>query len=216
VTSRISLSDLERRAWRSVFQDGLWDIYLGLLLLAMGVGSLLSDVGASEGMQYGAYAALIGLSMLQLWAGKRFLTLPRMGQVRFGPRRKTRLNVVRAVLFASVLVGLLAWWIADARQGGSLLGSRSNGLFPTLWVVNMLVVFGLGAYFLDYERLYIIGAMYALPVPADVWLIGKAGPGLTFIAFAVPSAFILVMGAAVLLRFLRDHPILERASYGNL
>ena len=37
----INLKELERRAWRSVFQDGLWDIYLGLLLMAMAILTLL-------------------------------------------------------------------------------------------------------------------------------------------------------------------------------
>jgi len=48
MSQTINLKELERKAWRSVFQDGLWDIFLGLLLLAMAIGALLSDIGVPE------------------------------------------------------------------------------------------------------------------------------------------------------------------------
>ncbi len=75
---------------------------------------------------------------------------------------------------------------------------------PAIWAVNMLVLFGLGAYFLDYNRLYLIGVLYALPVPVDFWLRELAGVRLGFIVFAVPAAVILIMGLVVFIRFLRD------------
>ena len=37
MTQNINLKALEKKAWRSVFQDGLWDIFLGLLLMAFGL-----------------------------------------------------------------------------------------------------------------------------------------------------------------------------------
>ena len=86
----INLKELERKAWRSVFQDGLWDIYLGLLLMALAIYALLSKTKLPEAQQMVIYIGLMAASMLVLWAGKRFITLPRMGRVKFGPRGKTR------------------------------------------------------------------------------------------------------------------------------
>ena len=37
----IDLQDLERKAFRSNFQDGLWDIFLGLMLVQMCFGPIL-------------------------------------------------------------------------------------------------------------------------------------------------------------------------------
>jgi hypothetical protein len=207
MSATLNLRELERKAWRSVFQDGLWDIYLGLLLLAMAVGAWLSDMGLTTARHYGAYGALVGLSMLVLWAGKHFVTLPRMGRVEFGPKRKATLNWVRALLFVSVLAGVAAFLVAVAMQGDP--GQRVNValLFPAAWVVNVLVVFGLGAHFLDFSRLHVIGLMYAIPVPVDMLLGKLLGIDLTFVAFGLPAAVILVMGGVVFARFLRDYPL---------
>ena len=216
MSQTISLKELERKAWRSVFQDGLWDIYLGLLLLAMAIGALLSDIGVPEAWHMTIYGTLMVLSMLVLWAGKKFITVPRMGRVKFGPKRKAKLNWVRVVLLLSVLVEAGVFVAGLAMRGNRLEQLSVAFFFPAAWVVNAIVVFSLGAYFLDFSRLYLIGVLYALPVPLDMTFHEFAGIDLTFFAFAVPAAAILLMGTVVFIRFLRDYPVVsEEASYGN-
>ena len=41
----LHLKDIEKRAFRSTFEDGLWDIYLGGLLFCMGMGPGLVEFG---------------------------------------------------------------------------------------------------------------------------------------------------------------------------
>ena len=219
----INLKELERKAWRSVFQDGLWDIYLGLLLMALAIYALLSKTKLPEAQQMVIYIGLMALSMLVLWAGKRFITLPRMGRVKFGPRGKTRRRKAAVLLAISVLVGALVFIVTSL----GLKGNLSDGLplhlvVPAAWALNMLVLFSLGAYFLDYDRLYLIGVLYALAVPLLIWLDEFAGIKLGFIALAVPAGIILIVGLVVLVRFLRDYPLpaeetppAETALYGN-
>ena len=104
MSQQISLKDLERRAFRSTFQDGLWDIFLGLLLLNMGGGTLLGGSGISPVWSMVALTAFAGAVLLFFWAGKKFFTTPRLGSVEFGPQRKSKLKRVRVVLFLSVLM----------------------------------------------------------------------------------------------------------------
>jgi hypothetical protein len=204
----INLKEIERRAWRSTFQDGLWDIYLGLLLLAMAIGAWMSDIGASKSLSYGIYAGLMGLAMLVLWAGKRFITIPRMGRVKFGPKAKARKKKARLLLTVSVVVGLLLFlfiWLA-------VMGGRSPGLSlrliaPLVWTVNVLIVFGLGGYFLDFKRLYLIGLMYALAVPLNEALRALSGLDLSLLAFGLPALVILGTGLVVFVRFVRHYPL---------
>ena len=87
----MDLKMLERNAWRSYHQDGLWDIYLGLLLwdLALLLNSSIEWI-ESDLVRYLAYLVLIGGAFLIFWAGKRFITAPRLGRVKFGPARKRR------------------------------------------------------------------------------------------------------------------------------
>ena len=207
MSQNISLKELERKAWRSVFQDGLWDIYLGLLLLAMAIWALLSDVGFSESLGMAIFIGLEVLAMLVLWAGKKIITVPRMGRVKFGPKRKAKLNWVRVVLFISVLVGAGVFVAGLAMRGNRPEWLNAAFFFPAAWMVNAMVVFSLGAYFLDFNRLYLIGVMYALPVPLDIMFRKFVDIDLSFIAFGVPATVILIIGLVVFIRFLREYPL---------
>ena len=207
MSQNINLKELERKAWRSFYQDGLWDIFLGLLLLAMAISALLSDIGASEPVQLGIMIALEALAILVLFVGKRRITVPRIGRVRFGPKRKRRLSKVRVVLAISVLVGA-ALFVAGPVLTGKLSRSMTfEFILPAGWVVNCLVVFSLMAYFLDFSRLYLIGVLYALAVPLDIMQRELSSIDLTFVAFGFPAAVILLMGAVVFTRFLRKYPL---------
>ena len=212
MSQNINLKELERKAWTSYFQDGLWDICLGLLLLAIAISALLSDVGFSESLGMAIFIGVEVLAMLVLWAGKRFITLPRMGRVRFGPKRKTKLNWVRVVLFISVLVGAGVFLVTSAMRGNRPGWLNAAFFAPAVWVVNALVVFSLGAYFLDFNRLYLIGVLYALPVPLDILFHKFASMDLTFFAIGVPAIVILIVGLVILVRFLRDYPLLPEGA----
>jgi hypothetical protein len=219
MSQNISLKELERKAWRSVFQDGLWDIYLGLLLMAMAVGAWMSDRGVPKVLHSAIYIGLMMLSMLVLWVGKRFITLPRMGHVKFGPKRKRARNKVRVILALSALVGVASLFLTIEMEGNPNLAALLNPrvLLPAAWVVNALLVFGLGAYFLDFDRLYVIGALYAVAIPLDILLSKYTGMTMTApVAIGVPAAIVLVMGTVVFTRFLRDYPLVaQEAAAGN-
>ncbi len=206
MSQKINLKELERKAWRSFFDDGLWDLYLGLLLLSMAISAGLSDAGLSETLHYGLYIGVLVLAMGLLWAGKRLLTAPRLGRVKFGPKRE--LNWVRLILLGSVVLGALLYLLAVGVKEGRLPKLDMQLLGPVVWVVNVCVVFGLGAYLLGFDRLYIIGVMYALAVPGDIALTKLTQADLSFVAFGVPATVILIMGLVVLIRFLRRYPVL--------
>ena len=37
VSAQINLKEIERKAFRSTYQDGLWDIYFGLIVVGMSI-----------------------------------------------------------------------------------------------------------------------------------------------------------------------------------
>ncbi len=207
MSQTINLKELERKAWTSNFQDGLWDIYLGLLLLAMAIGDLLSDVGVPKAWYIAIYSTFLVLPMWVQWAGRRFITLPRMGRVKFGPKRKAKLSWVMVILFISVLVGAGVFLVASAMRGNRPGWLNAAFFAPAAWVVNAIVVFSLGAYFLDFSRLYLIGVMYALAVPLDIVFRKVADIDLSFLAFGIPAMVILIIGLVVFARFLRNYPL---------
>jgi hypothetical protein len=204
----INLKEIEARAWRSFFQDGLWDIYLGLLLLSMAVTAWLESLGMPESRAMVILVGLQVLSVVILWAGKRFITVPRIGRVKFGPRRKVRLAWTTIILAVSALVGAAVMLVALLVLGSPPAWFNAKLFFPAAWVVNALVVFSLGAYFLDFNRLYLIGVLYAIAIPFDVVLNKMVDAEVSYIAFGTPALVILVMGVIVLARFLRDYAVL--------
>ncbi|KAA3662543.1 MAG: hypothetical protein DWQ04_13200, partial [Chloroflexi bacterium] len=85
MTTNIDLKELERRAFKSTFQDGIWDIYLGLMLLPMVIWLLLvahpdDPSTAAVVLTFGFFAVPIFLFR----ATKKYLIMPRLGLVQFG------------------------------------------------------------------------------------------------------------------------------------
>lgn len=213
MSTKINLKELERKAWRSVFQDGLWDMYLGFLLLTMGMGPVLPALDTSIMWALVILLMLSVLAWFAFWAGKKFITTPRMGLVKFGPQRRAKLKKTRAVLFLSVLLGVItlvlrAMWNIEW---------AAIPIPAYVWAVQAIVVFGLGAYFLDVSRFYAYGILYAIPVPVGLVLLQNTGlPGLMFLPFGVSGGLMVIIGVALFIRFLHEYPVpAEVVSDGN-
>jgi len=97
MNQKMSLREIERKAWTSYFEDGLWDVFFGALFLIGGIRSLTDNVW---------YTLLLLVPVLMLPIGKKLITIPRLGHVKFGPARKLRQSKAIAVLVISVLATL--------------------------------------------------------------------------------------------------------------
>jgi hypothetical protein len=200
----INLKEIERKAFRSTFQDGLLDMYLGFLLLTMGMGPVLPSLDASIMWTLGILLAFSVLVWLAFWVGKKFITTPRMGLVKFGPQRKAKLKKTRAVLFLSVLLGVIMLVLrATWKVEGATIPIPAY-----VWAVQAIVVFGLGAYFLDVSRFYAYGMLYAMPLPVGFVLLQNTGlPGFMFLPFGISGGIMVLIGAVLFIRFLREYPL---------
>jgi hypothetical protein len=205
-----NLKEIEKKAYRSTFQDGIWDIFLGLLLLNLAFGALLANSGVSEGLTMTILTALAVLNLLAFMTGKKRITVPRMGFVKFGPKRKRKLWKSRLILLGSVLAGLIVFLAALLIRSYSTERPYIVFLLPAAWVANAIIVFSLLAYYLYYldcTRLYAYGLLFALPIPCDIVLKKLLGVNLITITFAVSAAVMLLVGTILLYRFLRDYPL---------
>jgi len=212
MSDAISLKELERKAYRHFFKDGIWDICLGVLLLAFGIGGTISRLGMTWGYVmpdlHAITLLLYVLSMAVLVVGKRYITVPRLGRVQFGAARRRRLSSSVLILLGSALLGLIVFLLL----GGKGIPETWKSAVPTgrlLFAVNALVVFGLLAYFLDFRRLYGYAVLWALAFPASEAVavhtaLSRAGAFLLTVgAF---SGVMLGTGVVLLLRFLRGYP----------
>jgi hypothetical protein len=136
-----------------------------------------------------------------------------MGLVKFGPQRKAKLKKTRAVLFLSALLGVIMFVLRAMWN----IEWAAIPIPAYVWAVQAIVVFSLGAYFLDVSRFYAYGMLYAIPVPVGVVLLQNTGlPGLMFLPIGVSGGVMVIIGVVLFIRFLRDYRIpAGAASDGN-
>jgi len=204
--SSIDLKEIERRAFRSTFQDGVWDIFLGLVMLTFALGPLMTRLGGSEAVRTVSHLVYSALVVAGFVAAKRYVTMPRLGWVKFGTLRKRKLANARVILALSVVLGLLVFLLFAS--GNDVAITLVIGLFSA----NILIVFGLMAYFMDYSRLYGYAMLWALSLPVGIVLeqhtqLGDAG--YVFFVTATPA---VVIGVRLLVRFLREYPTREEGA----
>ncbi|HUV29616.1 MAG TPA: hypothetical protein VMY05_00805 [Acidobacteriota bacterium] len=192
--SAADLKKLERKAYLSYLQDGIWDTLFGLGILSFGVLMFLD-------LYYLVGAVVVVLWAVAIGAKKRF-TQPRLGYVRFSPEREAlegrNRTVLMVLLWVAVLLGgalALAW----GTSSGVHRWARAAGLMPMGIVLAGLV----GAVGLLWGiRRYVVYAV--------IILVGFAGGHVLDVHpkfyFTAIGAVILLTGLIMMVQFLRKYP----------
>ncbi len=207
--NQINLKELERKAFRSTFQDGLWDIYLGLIIISMSIFLFRPTTGYSP-LNILLMVAAFAVAYTLLWAGKRFITLPRMGRVKFGEKRAKRkktmvlvLGVVVLIQVAFLVIQLISWSNPEFGAKLNAFLQEKNAMDLAVATVGSLFVgpsMILVAYFMDFTRGYFIAVMIALAVFLMIYLNQPIYP-------IIIGILIAVSGVVLFLRFLQKYPL---------
>jgi hypothetical protein len=207
--TQLDLKEIERKAFRSTYEDGLWDIYFGLIVICMSIFIYRPANGYSP---MNIILALLAMSVAYslFWAGKKYITLPRMGQVRFGDIRRKKKTIMTIFLSVVVLIQLVVLGLTTLGWFNPEVGARVNGFLKsrdlmdlTVAVIGSLFVVAgmtLTAYFSDFPRGYFIAAMMALAVFLMIYLNQPAYPILI-------GALMLIPGTVLFFRFLKKYPL---------
>jgi hypothetical protein len=196
-----SLKEIERRAYRSTFADGIYDMFFGVVFLILAWIPVLESIGIPS-----LYGYLFGLiPLLMAWLGKRYVTVPRLGAVEFGAKRRSRrllfLLVCAALFFLTMPLLLMT---SAAGFGGSLADNVGLPMGVGLVVAPLILV---AAYFLDYPRMYIYAVIIFFSIPHSGFLYDYVSiPFNSLISFGIPGLAILVYGISLLVRFMKRYP----------
>lgn len=190
--ARIDLNEVERRAFQATLQDGLLEMYLGLIFLGFGMGGILDSVGLPGDMSI----VIMMLAVVLLWALREYVVLPRMGRVQFSAARRKKVRNVWFAIMASWYVAFGVLFVAGMRH----IGLGWAWLLAII-AAAMLAGFWLPAYFLHIPRLYGYGALLALAMPLIHWV----GSGVA--VFSAAGGLMALAGIVRLVRFVRDHPV---------
>jgi len=212
MSQNLDLKAIERKAFRSVHQDGLWDIYIGGLLLVLSLMFSIPDSGEGELATLGL--AMLGVAIVFAFfqLGKKYITVPRMGQVRFGPERQKRKIKLAWIMGAFVLMtlgmflySLYVWNVADAGQAVDLPVSPNlerafvASLAALIAGVSMIIT----SYFKEFVRGYYIALLMGLGFFFTIFF-NMTTP------MIIAGALILIPGLVLFINFLRQHPLPSR------
>ncbi len=190
-------------------QNGLFDLFFGVVLSANALSNLLDKVGVASAIRIGATLALYAGGVLGFWLARKRYVAPRIGAVKFGPQRRHRIRQARIVLAVSVTLTLVLAALAMISRlplsaGFSALGSYTPSALIGIMVLAPLTAL---AYALDYPRMVVHGMLFVGAEFATVALGQSARmpvPGT--IAFGSAAAVSLSIGLVVFSRFLRSVP----------
>jgi hypothetical protein len=189
---------MERKIFSSYFDDGLWDIYGGLIFLGFGL-SMLTGLGFLI-----AVFAGVAISLLLL---RRQILLPRLGYVKFSAERQAKtkkqklaamiigtitmiLGIVFMVLFTT---GAAPDWLADWMEDNFLV---AFGGFLALAVAVGAYLVGVWRYFIYAGIVFIAFIIASILRPQD----------LEGVVITAASGLVLLSGIVILVRFLRRYP----------
>jgi hypothetical protein len=203
------LETLEQRTFRTVTDDGLWDVLIAAVFANLAIAPLLSeDLG-----DFGSSALLAPVwlaTYLVIRVVRRRIVNPRVGTVRFGIERRRRLrkltivmlvvNVLAAVLGTVAFIGVQLDWLD--------LGDGSIG-YPLGLGITILIGFSGAASVTGIARYYLYGLMLAgAPLVGEwLWREGLSTHHGYPIVFGTAAAIIFVTGIARFIAVLRDHPL---------
>jgi hypothetical protein len=186
----ISLKEIQRKVYMTFFQDGLWDIFLGLFILGWGL-AILTDATYLPGVTF------IGL-YFAIWGIKKRLTYPRIGYARFSATSRRRITVRFVILGVVVmLVGVIVavlWGI----------GTRPQWLadyFPLVFNGILAAIVCFIAYWARVNRFYLYAVLIFLGAVFHLWL----GVRWEF-GFIGAGGIIVLIGLGILIIFLRKYP----------
>lgn len=202
----IDLKEIEKNTWLACcYQDGLFDLMIGVMLFGMGLPLFVTNwLGAP-------WRSMVfpGLALIIFFAGRHFITLPRMGKVKFGRERQAKR--MKVGIFLGVVVAAqaaLLFLILSGSMGPGLKELLGGLAIPLGIGIMAILIMAVTAHFLDWPRFYIYGVLMGIGIPLVEVLENIVGTPLDgIIAFSIPAVFVLAYGMITLTRFLRKYPV---------
>jgi hypothetical protein len=203
MSQKISLKEAERKAFTSAYQDGLWDIFIGCIILEFAIAPFLSR-SLGDFWSSVVFIPFWAIAFLVIWLIRKYVVTPRVGRVKFGSWRRTRLVQFNVIMFAVLLVAFILG-ILSAMNFATLPGWIHTARFSLI----ILIGFSVAAYFLNFARLYTYGILFALSPLVGEWLyVYMKVPHHGFpITFGITAGATVLVGLVKFIHLLRDYPL---------
>ena len=158
----LNLRAIESESWKTMHENGLLDLFFGVVLTANALSMLLDQLGVVAAIRIGATLALYAVGIVGSWRLRRRYVVPRTGTVKLGMERRHRVRWTRIVLAISVLLtlGLLVSItiarFSPARWLGALGDYGPSAVIGIIILIPLVMV----SYALEFPRLAIHGMLF--------------------------------------------------------
>ncbi len=203
MSQKISLKEAERKVFRASYNDGLWDIFLGCFFLMFVIAPYLST-SLGDFWSSVVFLPIWALVYLLISLIRKYMVTPRIGVVKFGLPRKTKLAKFNVVMLVINIIAFILGLVA-----ATSFGIVSGQIYSIVFGMLLLIGFSLAAYFLDFSRLYIYGLLAGFsPLIGEwLWAHGYATHHGFPITFGTAAGIMILVGLVVFARLLRDNPV---------
>jgi hypothetical protein len=202
---KVSLKQAERRVFRTAFQHGLWDVFIGCVVLQFAIAPLLSS-RLGDFWSSAIFLPFWALVFVVILLIRNYVVRPRIGLVKFGTYRKRKLT---KLLFVMLAVNLIAFMLGIYFA----LNFKVSASWIHMLLLGLVALFlsTIAAYFLNFARYFIYGLLFLLSLLIGEWSYVQfrvAHHGFP-ITFGVTSGIIILTGLIHFFRFLRSCPLPE-------
>lgn len=197
----IKLKELEKNTWKTSYENGLIDIAIGLICIVSAVCHIFDDI------RY-FLMPLYLIPILFLMLTKKYITIPRMGLVKFNKRRKRKSAIFIAVMTSVLILLLILTIVLKTNYLPEGIAARI-----VISAIMLLICFA-NAFFLNFNRLYIYGIVITGAFNLNEYI--RENPGFLAeggYAYLLAAMVILITGSIYLIKFLKKYPLPIKRTY---
>jgi len=206
MTEKMNLKEIEKKAYRFTFQDGIYDIMFGVLLVSFALAPIIREV-----IGLGYILFLVIPAPLILVLGKKYITVPRIGIVKFGLKRRAAYKKLVTISVGLVIITFILLIMTITKNFPGTLGTMLEGYaVPLIIGISTIIGMGVFSYLKDFPHLWVYGLIIGLGIIVAEVLHKTVGTPLDgIIAFGIPGILVLFYGVVILSRFLLKYPLPE-------
>jgi hypothetical protein len=206
-----NLSQVQRRTFQLIsFEDGLWDLLLGITFMFLAIYPVTREVLGPE-WNLALFLSLLALMVMGQLLVRHLVSEPRIGYVRLRKTSTLRLLSIITIVMVLITFGLVMLTLLSPglESTSSVPTEAPAGRSYLVELIALLVMGGLFSalgYLFGVRRLYFYGWMLGLAYIASVYMEHNAG-WIFHIPDAIAAGVILITGFVLLFRFIRKYPL---------
>jgi hypothetical protein len=210
MNQNIDLKSIEKKSYQINFQDGIYDIMFGILLIAFAVAPIIREI---IGLAY--IIVLIVPAPLFFILAKRYISLPRTGIAKYAEHRKKKLRlmlIISLITFPISIILLILTFLGPFQTLiGDLLGGYAVPIGAGLFAI---FICGLTAYLVEFSHLFIYGLIIGLGIIfAEFSETLIQSPYNNTLTFGIPGILVIMLGILTLSQFLKKYQIPNEEIY---